>query len=758
MTGEQREQWIRRSIFTVIVLVGFTLTFWFARAEHQRYTRQNTTELHDQAVAHVAELQALLDLYVGTNRHLAAFIGASRELYDKEFQYFVRVASPFRQLPGLLAVGYLPRVRTSEIPAFEQRMHAEFPNYRVWGRPFDTNEHYPLAYAANPQQDQQLSDKRRGLDYASVIERREAILRAFETGKPQATYAHIAAIEPAHTRVVLLFTPITADAGSVDMAPSQPQGIVYSVLRIDSLFDHLNRRLINTRFHMQVYEETIDPATLLHTTHTSVQAYSTSRLVHKEVLSFGGMNWLFQLSEKKPLTWLDHLGRQQHILITGIVLSLLTAWGVVQLRRRYWNMLYGSQSIERFASFFETHPFIVFFLDRDQRFTALNKKAEEEFGVSRSDLTGQSIESLFDANNRAITRFQLGQALRGEAASYHCTLKTPTGQEHELSVVLLPIALDGHTTRILCIAKNVTEEKMIERELHRSRTTMQSVIDTIPQLVFWKALDGTYQGSNRSMLRFSGLERPEDLIGKRDEDMPWQFHADRYRIQDNEIITSGQPLLGHQELMRLPSGKDIWLEVNKVPMQNLEGDITFVLGVVEDITQRKEAENELAHRANYDALTNAANRSYFYLQLDHAMHRYERYQRTMALLYFDIDEFKSINDTYGHSVGDAVIKEFTQRVQRTLRASDLLARLGGDEFIVLAEEAHGPEGMLTMSERILAAVREPFVLEKVTLQVYTSIGIAFYQNGMTADRWVNTADQALYKAKRTGRNRCVFAN
>ena len=129
----------------------------------------------------------------------------------------------------------------------------------------------------------------------------------------------------------------------------------------------------------------------------------------------------------------------------------------------------------------------------------------------------------------------------------------------------------------------------------------------------------------------------------------------------------------------------------------------------------------------------------------------------MALLYFDIDEFKTINDTHGHHIGDEVIREFTRRVHDTLRATDLLARLGGDEFIVLVEDAQNHEGMEILTQRILSAMRAPFAIEGILLNVFTSIGVAFYREGMNADQWVNTADQALYAAKRTGRNRCVFA-
>lgn len=771
MSAEKKEKRVRRILFAAILAAGLLITGLIARSTAREQARLHYLELHDNALHHGGELNRLLELYIGAGKNLAAFIGASAHLNDQEFQHFVRISSPFTQLPGLIAVGYLPRIQSAEIPAFEQHMRQEFPDYRVWARPFHASEHYPLAYAANPRNNPTLTNARRGLDYGSIIERHETMTRSLKTGQPHATFSHQALVDPSDARVVLLFTPVfPVSASGKDTLPEiSITGFVYSVLRLDTLFKNFDQGPVRSLFQMQVFEETINPATLLYIDDQPPTSTTTGRpappitshtalpLIHRDTLEFAGQEWLLMLYQKNPTPLSDRVMAQQGLLVTGFLLSVLAALAAVRLRRNYWNLAQESQQIERFAGFFEAHPFAVYFLDRNKRFTALNEKAEHEFGQSREQLLGTSIDHLFDENNRQANQFHLDEALEGKAVSYHCMLGKDTHDTKELSVVLLPITTDGRVVRVLGIAKNVTEKKLVERELYRSRTTMQLVIDNIPQLVFWKDAEGRYQGANRSMLHFSGFSDLENLIGKTDNDLPWRDYADSYLEQDRRVFETGTPLLNYQEQQARPDGRTLWLEVSKVPMVGLDGDIEFILGVVDDITTRKEAEVELARRANYDSLTGAANRSYFYLQLDHAMNRHRRAPRTMALLYFDIDEFKTINDTHGHHIGDEVIREFTRRVHDTLRATDLLARLGGDEFIVLVEDAQNHEGMEILTQRILSAMRAPFAIEGILLNVFTSIGVAFYREGMNADQWVNTADQALYAAKRTGRNRCVFA-
>jgi diguanylate cyclase (GGDEF)-like protein len=169
-------------------------------------------------------------------------------------------------------------------------------------------------------------------------------------------------------------------------------------------------------------------------------------------------------------------------------------------------------------------------------------------------------------------------------------------------------------------------------------------------------------------------------------------------------------------------------------------------------SELKSAEAKLAEMARIDSLTGVANRRLFDEVLPAATARMRREGRQAALLCLDIDHFKSINDKYGHPVGDAVIIAFSKRLQHCLREVDQLARLGGDEFVILIENA-APGSAETIAEKILAAMQQPITVDGQDLQVGTSIGVAYNRPGITDPDFFKLADQALYEAKKSGRNR-----
>ena len=155
--------------------------------------------------------------------------------------------------------------------------------------------------------------------------------------------------------------------------------------------------------------------------------------------------------------------------------------------------------------------------------------------------------------------------------------------------------------------------------------------------------------------------------------------------------------------------------------------------------------------AGIDSLTNVANRRHFEERLSAALAQARREQQAIALLYLDIDHFKLINDTHGHSVGDEVIRKFAERLNACVREDDLVARLGGDEFVVLVETPNKDSGE-NIAKKLLGIMQEPMQIEEKSLQVTTSIGVAYFADAPNAEALKNLADQALYAAKAAGRN------
>lgn len=177
------------------------------------------------------------------------------------------------------------------------------------------------------------------------------------------------------------------------------------------------------------------------------------------------------------------------------------------------------------------------------------------------------------------------------------------------------------------------------------------------------------------------------------------------------------------------------------------------------LNELKKAEDQLKHMAYYDYLTDLPNRSLFIDRLTIAMSRSDRSKKPFSILFLDIDHFKGINDTYGHAVGDEVLKIFSLRVKQCIRSSDTVARLGGDEFVILLEEMESENDAITVAKKIIEIMNKPFKLAKMKLDVNTSIGITVsVDKKVSQEDLIKQADQALYVAKEAGRNQYVLFN
>jgi diguanylate cyclase (GGDEF)-like protein/PAS domain S-box-containing protein len=180
---------------------------------------------------------------------------------------------------------------------------------------------------------------------------------------------------------------------------------------------------------------------------------------------------------------------------------------------------------------------------------------------------------------------------------------------------------------------------------------------------------------------------------------------------------------------------------------------TEYLLAIQDISDRKQEERKLQHLANHDDLTGLPNRSAFNCRLTDSMARARRSNETIALMFLDIDHFKSINDAYGHEVGDNLLMNFSSHVRKNLRESDFLARLGGDEFTIILEGIIVEDSVEVVARNIVEAIRSRCLIDNMEHRVTTSMGAVVYdRSNISPHELIKLADKAMYKAKRAGRN------
>jgi diguanylate cyclase (GGDEF)-like protein/PAS domain S-box-containing protein len=200
-----------------------------------------------------------------------------------------------------------------------------------------------------------------------------------------------------------------------------------------------------------------------------------------------------------------------------------------------------------------------------------------------------------------------------------------------------------------------------------------------------------------------------------------------------------------------------WIESMCVPIYDEENTMTGALGINRDITDRVTEAERLNRLAHYDQLTQIPNRYLLLERIDHLIVQCERNANSFALLYIDLDKFKSINDTKGHAFGDKLLQEAVTRLSGCVRHSDTIARIGGDEFVVILENISSKDDIAAMAETLIDSLRKEFIIEDETFVISCSIGISIYaENGRTTDALLSYADAAMYKAKHQGKGRYLF--
>jgi diguanylate cyclase (GGDEF)-like protein/PAS domain S-box-containing protein len=334
------------------------------------------------------------------------------------------------------------------------------------------------------------------------------------------------------------------------------------------------------------------------------------------------------------------------------------------------------------------------------------------------------------------------------------------GTTYTEEMTITPVTQDfgsATDTYFIAIKQDITERKRAEEELYRSRQMLQSTLDTIPQRVFWKDRNCIYLGCNRAFATDAGLNNPAEIIGKSDFELAWSGTADRYRADDKLVMEQGSAKLNFDETQSRPDGSLLWLRTNKLPLWDRQGKVIGVIGTYEDITERKVAEERVQYLAFYDALTGLPNRTLLQDRLSKALASARRRKDKVALLFLDLDGFKTINDSLGHSVGDLVLKEVAGRLKKWAREQDTVARVGGDEFLIVLTAVKEVADAAVAAGRLMNSMTAEFVVQGHSLGVSCSIGISIFPEHSTdGATLIKNADAAMYCAKESGCNNFRF--
>ncbi|MCC7167202.1 MAG: EAL domain-containing protein [Rhodospirillales bacterium] len=296
----------------------------------------------------------------------------------------------------------------------------------------------------------------------------------------------------------------------------------------------------------------------------------------------------------------------------------------------------------------------------------------------------------------------------------------------------------------------IESRQRAERARRASQNQLDAILDHSPALISLKDTEFRYIMVNRPFAEQTGL-RAEELVGKTVFDILPGPQAERVASQDFLVLETGRPI--DEEIEATLNGVTRSFLSVKFPIRDAQGAITAIGAITTDITVRKKYQAQLLYQANHDELTGLPNRSLALDRLAQAIALAKRHGSKTAVLFLDLDHFKNVNDTLGHSVGDALLKEAALRLPDSMRAIDTVARLGGDEFLIVLADLATPRQAETVARKLIERLAEPFLLEARELFVTASVGIALFpDDAQSAEDLLRHADAALYQAKRSGRN------
>lgn len=300
----------------------------------------------------------------------------------------------------------------------------------------------------------------------------------------------------------------------------------------------------------------------------------------------------------------------------------------------------------------------------------------------------------------------------------------------------------------------ITRLQSVKAELLDNQTRLQAVIHNVQEGIVLIKPDGIIENANPATSRIFGYAANELANHHVEMLIPKPGECKHRPCTWDEMITGEKSMVGHsREVIAIhKNGRQFPLEINIAEME-LDGVMHFV-GIVRDITERKRAEGKLTQMALYDQLTELPNRTNFFDKLEFSLSHARRNKSVLALLFIDLDGFKKVNDTLGHSIGDQLLKIVAERLHSSIRETDMAARMGGDEFTVILSNLEDIESAASMADKLIKAINQPIVLDGNTCHVGASIGIAAYPyHAGNSNSLINAADSAMYQAKASGRNK-----
>ncbi len=764
--------------------LGLVLSIAVAFRVRQHVEDEAITEVAfaaDQITTRIEERLAAFSLIL---RGGSALFETSERVTREDWSHFTRALRASDVVVGVQGIGFARLIKPSELAASVSALRAEgFHDYRVW--PPGEREVYSAIEFLEPFSGRNL--RAFGYDMLSESVRREAMEKARDTGRA-ALSGRVELVQETDEDKqagTLMYVPVYragANPQSVAERRAELLGWVYSPYRMKDLMNGILGQWeteAKSRLTLAIYDgEGAVHDSLLHADPPTAVGLEETWRRQLRTISFNGSTWTLHFDHLAPSTgvyygsvWLTLVGGCS---ISLLLFALLTALATTRDRAsRMANELTATIRLQetelrgllaRLQTIADRVPGTVYeyrrFADGSSCFPYASKGIEQVYRVTPEQAM-EDAKAVFDAIHP--------EDLDALVASIEYSQRHLTPWQHEYRVLFpdgslrwlfgdsVPHANSDDSVTWYGVITDITDRKLGELALQAANLEAErfrTAMDYMSSCVYMKDRDCRYTYANRAALEVLDVAAI-DLPGSSDSDFFPPATVRRMQQTDLQAL-AGEQSAEELDLFLSDAGQRYFLEV-KAPIykHGNSGEISGILAISTDITAIKRHEEQLDHIAHYDALTGLPNRLLLADRLQQAMAQAQRRKRHLAVIFLDLDNFKAINDRYGHSAGDQLLVAIASRIRAILREGDTLSRLGGDEFVAVLPDLDGIESSTLLLSRILEAAAQPLLVDDHTLEVSGSIGITFYPQSepVEADQLLRQADQAMYQAKLAGRGR-----
>jgi diguanylate cyclase (GGDEF)-like protein/PAS domain S-box-containing protein len=786
---EIETRWLQRaSWLTLVAGVSLSLAAWWHTSQTLERETQERLQLKSQ------QLSASLQQFVAQHLHVLdtfqAMFRIQPGLDRKQFHQQYQALNPSLRSPALLAVQYAPVVAGGDVITLEQAVRQDrslmpegYADFKVHPQPVPGQSVMPILYNEPMMRNQPAF----GLDLLSRPELREVVERTRDMGVAQAS----APFELAQGGLGLVVrAPVYAPQQPIETVAQRRQaflGVVSGVFRTEDLFRTIGGGQDWSAWHWQVADVTHRRTPLYDSARAEGVSWSAQKGAHLSTSVFldaAGRRWELTLSHPHVTSaWQPY---PLSILLGGLAGTMGLAWALRTGARRHAQAFKMARRLSkdarssehRLRSVLDHTVDGILTLDEQGHIQSVNHAVCRMFQRQEQDLLGRHLSCLFPHAavselvpdlDSYVNQLHVGMDGVGRRAEG----MRGQGQPFPVDLAISQMLLEG-TTQYIVMMRDLSAQEAAERAISEAQRQLNEVdemrrviVNNAPYAIFVLNTSGVIQAVNPAGERLVGHPAQElvgrcttqrffdpDQLGERARLLSLRLNQPLNELDVLTLLAQESPGLPSEWNMLHADGSHLVAEILVTELRNEFGTLTGYLAMAHDVTLRREAEHQLQHMAQHDALTGLPNRNMVHEQLKLGLTQAERDQRPLALMLLDLDRFKKINDSLGHHIGDSVLIEVARRLKTGMRTSDMVARLGGDEFAVVLSQLASPSDGEYVARKVIDLFKEPLRIGPHELRVTPSIGLALYpEHGTDAITLMRHADLAMYQAKNDGRNR-----